>query len=498
MKALEYLLNFRTNKATINDTNGQVKTLKENILGIGTSISSVQKSLTKFAHSQKWANITNLTTSVAAGFTNIAGNVKNAFMDVYGFMDKFATEGDKIAKTSRLVGLSAKDYQAFSFAADRSGIKLETMNSALQKFNVNLGKAKSGDKTANKMFAALLPGKVGDYSSSKDILLAMADSYTKLSASQRAFVSQEMFGRSGMQMAELLGGGSAGVSALLNQFEELGGGFGDDAAENAEKFKDELTNMNTVMNSMKVTVAGALLPAFSELFRSITKYFKSNKGDIQKTLKAFGESFVNGIQRLLPKMPAFLGAVVSIVGAVASIVEYLGPVKSIVGVALLGSVGSIVSMVTALIGLLGGPAVATIAGVAAAFIGIKTTVSEIKKNWEMLSTLTLDEFFNAVKMSISELSDAFSNAVGDGFVRGWNSALRKVPLLGRLFGSNLQFDAAGVPDLGSEIGEMMKGTNTTTTSRFSVDFKNVPQGVKVTPPASGDFDYYYGTVLGGF
>ena len=48
-----------------------------------------------------------------------------------------------------------------------------------------------------------------------------------------------------------------------------------------------------------------------------------------------------------------------------------------------------------------------------------------------------------------------------------------------------------------DIEEMERFKNRTVTNRFSVDFKNVPRGVKVTPPKTGDFDFSFGSVLGG-
>lgn len=495
MKALEYLLNFKTNKAMMGDTNGQVKTLKENILGVGTSIDKVHKELTKFANSQKWANISNLTANVASGFANIAGTFKNAFMGAYDFMDAFASNGDKVAKTARLVGLSVKDYQGLAFAADRSGVGLETMNTALKKFNETLGKAQSGDKTAKKIFGALLPENVNSYKNGKDVLLAMADSYTKLSASQKAFVSGQVFGRGGFQMAELFAGGGAGVQALLQQYEDLGGGFSDAAAAGAETFKDDLTNMNVTLNAMKTTVASALLPAFSELFKTVTKYFKDNKGEIRNMLKDFSEKLVAGIREILPKLPSIFSALVSVAGVVASIVEYLGPIKSIIAVAILGSLGSIVSVVTALVGLLGGPVVAAIG---AAAIGIAAWVSAIKtvyENFDMLWDFVANDLFGGV-------SDALENSIAGGIVRGIRKAVKAIPVLGDLVFSDVDFSAAdasaGVTnDLGSQMAELMKSSNTTTTNRFSVDFKNMPKGVQVTPPPAGDFDYSYGYTLGG-
>jgi hypothetical protein len=74
--------------------------------------------------------------------------------------------------------------------------------------------------------------------------------------------------------------------------------------------------------------------------------------------------------------------------------------------------------------------------------------------------------------------------------------VKSVPILGRVF-SDVEFETPS-NDIGGDFANMTQRQGVTNTSRFSVDFKNMPKGVKVTPPKNGgDFDYSYGYVLGG-
>lgn len=502
MRALEYLLNFRTNKATLGSANQDVKSLRENITGIGSTFNKVHGELTKFANSQKWMNITQLSQNVLGGVVGIAGNIKKAFTSAYNFMDEFASEGDKVAKTARLIGMSVKDFQAFSFAAERSGVSLEQFNSGMQRFSITLGKARSGDKTANQMLSALLPKELNAYKSERELLLDLSDSYTKLSESQRNFVSQSIFGRTGVQFGELLTSGSAGVEALLQRFEDLGGGFGDEAAKNAETFKDSLTDMNVTLNSMRVLVGSELLPVFNQMFGEITKYFVENRAEIQKVVRDFGVQFVGGVKKLIPMIPDILGGVKTIFGYVADIVEFLGPIKTILGVAIIGSLGSIVGIVTSLVGLIGGPAVAAVAAVGVGIASLVSIVKQFYDNWGMLVSFVVDDVVpgiaNAFNGFFSFLSDGFEKAIGKGIADGVRKAVKSVPLLGDLIFSDVDF-ATPENDIGGEFEKMVQvqQKSSTTTNRFSVDFKNMPRGVKVQAPKQGDFDYSYGYVLDG-
>jgi len=499
MRALEYLLNFRTNKATLGSTNQDVKSLRENITGIGTSFNKVHGELTKFANSQKWANITTLTQNVAGGVIGIARNVGKAFSTAFEFVDQFAAEGDKVAKSARLVGMSVKDYQAFAYAAERSGVSMEQFNSGLQRFSVTLGKARAGDKSANQIFSSLLPGKLSDYKSEREIILAMSDSYTKLSESQRNFVSQSVFGRSGLQFGELLSGGSGAVDELLNRFTELGGGFDDEMSKRAEKFKDSMTDVRVTLNSMRVLVGSELLPVFNEAFGSITEFFIKNRGELQKTFRDFATSFVAGIKQIVPKIPSILSGVKDIVGYVADIVEFIGPIKTILGVGILGSLGSIMGIVTSLVGLIGGPAVAAIGLAAAGITSWGIAIKSVYDNAGLLEACFFD-IVDSVKSGFEEffgwISDGFENAIGKGIANGFRNVVKSVPILGRVF-SDVEFETPS-NDIGGDFANMTQRQGVTNTSRFSVDFKNMPKGVKVNPPKNGgDFDYSYGYVLGG-
>lgn len=501
MRALEYLLNFRTNKATLGSTNQEVKSLKENITGIGDSFKKVHGELTKFAHSQKWMNITSLTQGVIGGVSGVAKNLKTAFATTFNFMDQFAAEGDKVAKSARLVGLSVKDYQAFAFAAERSGMALQTFDSGIKKFSANLGKARSGDRVANEMFGSLLPGKLSDYKDEREVLVAMSESYTKLSAAQKNFVTQQIFGRSTSQFSELLGSGASGVGELLKRYDELGGGFDDETAKRAETFKDLLTDIKVTFNSMRILVGTELLPVFNEMFESITKYFVENRGELQKTFRDFGKEFVGGLKQIIPKIPAFISGVSKVVSWIGKIVDYIGPIKTIVGVSIIASLGNIFGIVTSLVGLIGGPAVVAIAAGAAGLIAWIKAIKSIYDNWELLK-IAVNDVITAMHDGFFDLfgwiSDGIEKAIGDGIANGVRSAVKAVPLLGKMIFSDVKFDEpTGNLISDKNIEEMERFKNRTVTNRFSVDFKNVPRGVKVTPPKTGDFDFSFGSVLGG-
>ena len=208
-------LGFNFNGSGVTSAVGGIGKITGSIKGMDSALGSVTKTLKSLKNAASLMLAVQGTKSIFGGISSIGKTIKDGLKREFDFVADFASAGDKIAKTSRLVGLSVKDYQAFSSAAKHSGMSVEEMDSALKKFNVELGKAKSGDKNALKMFDAILGGKkLSGFKDSTEILKEIANGYTKLaSAEQKAFVTQSLFGRGGAQMSELLSGGGKGIES---------------------------------------------------------------------------------------------------------------------------------------------------------------------------------------------------------------------------------------------------------------------------------------------
>lgn len=542
---------------------------KQSITGTISGIGKIESAVSDLQEKVKKTFAIATAQTIASGIKSLGNSIKNAFSKSYNFAEEFAKSGDKIAKTSRLVGLSVKDYQAFSSAAQHAGMSTEEMDGALKKFNVNLGKARSGDKASLKMFDAILGGKsVSDFKDSTSLIAAIADGYQKLgSAEQKAFVSQELFGRSGLKMSEMLSQGDEGIKKLIADFEAHGGGFSEDGAKNAEAFNDELQNMMETVNSLKISVAQELFPTFIDLFKTVQTFIKDNRDEIIPVVKEIFGRTAEFVKSLLPKIPSILNTILSVVKAIgpgaavfiAGFVSILPTLVKIVWV--LSQMGSVLKLVIVGVksvatwgwaivnafkitaAVIGGPTLAMIGLVVAAVVSWGIAIKSIYDNWNLVGdavewvwttikeslewwwngfkSLFVDpvwNFFQALPGAISSLIDGFLDGfktIGQmvyelggkiydtivGTVKdAWSAAkgvLSNIPFVGKLFDDSKSSDASSSSSLGASVAQAVSESHTTTTSRFAVDFKNMPRGVQVTAPDHGDFDYSRGYVLAG-
>ena len=518
--------------------------------GILDSVKGKISTLQKF---QGFAAAGTLVKNVAMGVKSIAVSVENLVGSVGGF----ASQGDRIAKTSRLVGLSVKDYQAFDQAARHAGMSTEEMDSALKKFNVNLGKAKSGDEKAFKVIDAILGGKdIAGFKDTTSLLKAVAEGYTKLgSAEQKAMVSQELFGKSGLKMSELLKNGG---EDLQKQLDSATSGFSEQGAKDAEAFDDALQDMRETINSIKISVMEGLFPIFTDLFKVVQNFIKLNGTKIKGYLLTIADAVGNVVKALLPKIPAILEQIVSII-------DVIGPwVPAILGglIAMLPAISQIAigifaikPIIIGIVSVISGPVLAGILLVVAAVVSWGSAIKSVYDNWDMLKSFIVDDvwgaikdfgnqfvevakwmwsgfksifidpwwnFFTALPGAISDLWEGFKTGISEignllydtfigsvkSAVSGIKSIVKGIPVLGNLFGDDDQpsirdisstsaASGSSSSSLGASVAQAVSESHTTTTSRFAVDFKNMPRGVQVTAPDHGDFDYSRGYVLAG-
>ena len=403
-------LGFNFNGSGVTSAVGGIGKITGSIKGMDSALGSVAKTLKSLKNAASLMLAVQGTKSIFGGISSIGKTIKDGLKREFDFVADFASAGDKIAKTSRLVRLSVKDYQAFSSAAKHSGMSVEEMDSALKKFNVELGKAKSGDKNALKMFDAILGGKkLSGFKDSTEILKEIANGYTKLAyAEQKAFVTQSLFGRGGAQMSELLSGGGKGIEKAIADFENTGGGFTEEGTKNAEKFNDTLQEMSETINSLKISVAEDLFPTFSEMFKSVGAYVKEHRGELIPLIKEVFTGVAKFAVNLLPKIPVVLDRVLNIVNmlgpktvvvgvafmhvlpAITSIVVGLASIAPLVfkiigGVKLLaGLFWPVVTAVKLTAAVLGGPVLATIGLVVAAVVSWGIAIKSVIDNWNLV------------------------------------------------------------------------------------------------------------------
>jgi len=215
-------------------------------------------------HSQM-GKVKNSTKSVGKIFAGLGAalSVGLAVRQISNFIDKL----DEIGKKSKSMQITTDEFQQMSFAAERSGLSIENVESSMRKMSKTIEDARDGLSTAKRaleklgLTAADFDGK-GTAESFKLVIHAIS---LMESGNRKAAVSQELLGRSGSKLLPMM----EDYVALTNEASNLGL-ISPEEIEAAEQLKDSFKNfqiqlMAILGNSGLMSFLNTTLEAFKKI-----------------------------------------------------------------------------------------------------------------------------------------------------------------------------------------------------------------------------------------
>jgi hypothetical protein len=249
--------------------------------GLKTDFAKAQRSVKKFSRNLK-QNFKNLGRNIIRfGALAIGAGIAGAVAGI----KKLAEEGDKLAKTSRQIGMTAESLQELQFAADRQGVSGEALTKSLEKLNRNVGDLRAGTGTLttflNKTNPALAE-QLKNVSSNEEAFDLLTREINKLpNAFDKSALAQAAFGRSGIDMLKLLEAGPDGIADLRKEARSYGLITNENAAL-SEKFVDELTNLKAAAKGLFTSIGSKLIPVFTKVIKKVKDFIIKNKELIKK------------------------------------------------------------------------------------------------------------------------------------------------------------------------------------------------------------------------
>lgn len=190
--------------------------------------------------------------SVKQAFIVATGGIVAVAGSIYGLSGKLgslASIADRAAQT----GLSGAFLQRLEYAADQSGVSVETLQTGMKKLLMQMG--------AN-----------GEKISLIDKLAVISDEMKQATtAAERAAIGVKYFGKSGVEMTGLLSGGVGDLNALLQEAQRLGIGVDEKGLARAAAADDAIQRMKASVSALVDQVAVGMAPAFESAANKATE-----------------------------------------------------------------------------------------------------------------------------------------------------------------------------------------------------------------------------------
>lgn len=256
----------------------------------GSGVQKADKEMDKLAKESKQlsqsmsSSFSAIKVAAVAGIGLAVNAVKNAVVN-------YAQATDKLAKDSRAIGVSTESWQKLTYAADRQGVSQEMLYGSMKKFGQAMGQIKTGaggvasalEKSNPALLAQLKAAK-----NNEEAFLVAADAINAIQdPSERAAMSMQIFGKSGIELNKIFEAGSDGIKALMDE-QEAYGVVSTEQANQSESFIDAMTKLNTAMKSFANMLMAAIVPALTPMIEAVAAWVAKNKPLIQGLAKLLG------------------------------------------------------------------------------------------------------------------------------------------------------------------------------------------------------------------
>jgi len=197
-----------------------------------------------------------------------------AVQSLQNFITNTANAMAEVGKTAGYLGITADALQELRYAAEKSGISLDTLDDSLKELQIRAVDAKSGTGEAADAFKALglkTTDAAGRMREPLGLLSEVADRLNQLpTQSDRLWVVDSMFGDQGAQMLKMLKGGAQGLREMRQEARALGVTLNSDAIARADRFNQALKRLQNMSSRIGKTFVEQLLAPISWLMEKLS------------------------------------------------------------------------------------------------------------------------------------------------------------------------------------------------------------------------------------
>ena len=184
-----------------------------------------------------------------------------------------ADSADEIAELAGKTGMSTETIQELNYAADFLETSTETIGSSMAKMTRNMDSARSGTGDAAEAFKALhirIKDGNGKLKDSETVFYQVIDALGRVrNETEKDALSMAIFGKSAMDLNNLILAGSDGVKEYAKQAHEVGAVMDDETIAKMNELKDATDKMNKQWDAVKLQFAQVLLPIMTDLAEAI-------------------------------------------------------------------------------------------------------------------------------------------------------------------------------------------------------------------------------------
>ena len=240
---------------------------------------------TKAGIDQAKGSLSGLGASASSAFSGaraaalgLGGVVLGAGTAALATVTSFSQSADELSKLSQRTGESTEKLSALQHGFNLSDLSSGQLEQTLRRLNVRVNEARNGSEkyeTALSNMGVSLEDL--ENLSPADQFGVIAEAISNVADKQeQAALSADFFGQKlGPELLTVLEGGQAGLDAFAKDAENLGLVIGQDTADQAAAFNDNLDRMSSFTTALGNQLSAALLPVLNDLIENALPVLQS-------------------------------------------------------------------------------------------------------------------------------------------------------------------------------------------------------------------------------
>ena len=265
-----------------------------------------------------------------SGLTKPLLNMRTALVGVVGaggiglLVRQSLIATDSLAKTASKIGTTTEALSALQYAGQITGVEVNTMNMALQRFTRRASEAAVGTGEAKGAIRELgIDARQLVRLPLDQRMLVLADAFSNVeNESDKLRLAFKLFDSEGASLVNTLGLGRDGLADLLGEARKLGVVMSSNAADGVAEANDALFRMQSLFGGIVKQTVAALAPAISALAdlvtnKVLTSFDDANTG-VQDFAKALATDVISGISATIQ---GFENLVNGLIGAANDLIK---------------------------------------------------------------------------------------------------------------------------------------------------------------------------------
>ncbi len=215
------------------------------------------------------------------------------------FVDNTTQAMANVGRMAGMLGLSTQALEELRYAAEKSGVAVDTLDDSMKELQIRAVDAKAGEGEAAEAFKKIgvkTTNAAGKIREPLELLSEVADKLKKLpNQSERLWVADAMFGDQGAEMLKILEGGSKGLANMRQEARGLGYILDDGSIESAKKFREGINALKAAFSAIVRNITKSLLPvmiAFAERSTAMWTSFSANFAKLNENTTVLRAAFI--------------------------------------------------------------------------------------------------------------------------------------------------------------------------------------------------------------